>query len=173
MEAVRVLKPLPDFYPVDPTTRKRGSVLAAPQQGSRGACTGSHTQGPDGTCGDCGAPLTNQARVVAWVRHTLGDEELRNRPVRALRFAEEAIELAQACGVDASALHKLVDYVFSRPVGEPSKELGGCLLTLYTVAETLGVSLNDEFETELVRVHSPEVIERVRRRQAEKREVTT
>ena len=113
-----------------------------------------------------------QARVVEWVRRALGDDELHNTPVRTLRFAEEAIELAQACGVDAVALHKLVDYVFSRPVGEPTKELGGCLVTLCTVAETLEVSLFTEFEKELARIQAPEVIERVRRRQSEKREVT-
>lgn len=116
---------------------------------------------------------TPQERVAAWVRSTLGDDDARNVPERALRAAEEVIELAQACGLGQSSLHMLVEYVFSRPVGDPKKEIAGCTVTLYAIAEALGANLESEFEIEIARIHRPEVVERVRRRQTEKREVVS
>jgi hypothetical protein len=112
---------------------------------------------------------TYQERVSGWTQMVLGDLS-KNVPERALRVAEEVIELAQACGVDRSSVHRLVDYVFDRPVGEPHKEIAGSMLTLYAAAEALGVDADTEFEIEMTRVQQPEVIERVRRRQQEKRE---
>lgn len=111
-----------------------------------------------------------QARVSAWVREALGEESATNVPERSLRTAEEALELAQACGVDAATLHRLVDYVFSRPVGKPAQEIAGTLVTLYSAAAALGVDADAAFEEEYKRICKPEVVERVRRRQAEKRE---
>jgi len=111
-----------------------------------------------------------QRRVAAWVLEVLGPESLSNPKERALRFVEEAIELAQACSLDAETLHKLVDYVMQRPVGDPEKEIGGCFITLYAVAEAIDADADAAFTRELKRVRNPEVIERVRRRQQEKRE---
>jgi len=111
----------------------------------------------------------SQSRVTSWVCSTFGKEVAMNVPERALRIAEEAIELAQACGLDAATLHRLVDYVFGRPVGEAGQEVAGCMVTLYAVASALGVDADTAFETELARIQRPEVIERCRRRQAEKR----
>jgi len=113
---------------------------------------------------------SNQSRIVAWVRKVFDEATATNAPERALRLVEEAIELAQVCGVDAAALHRLVDYVFNRPVGEPSQEIAGCMVTLYSAAHALGVDADEAFERELSRIQQPEVIDRVRRRQKEKRE---
>jgi len=44
------------------------------------------------------------------------------------------------------------------------------MVTLYAAATALKVDADAEFETELERVQQPEVIERCRRRQLEKRE---
>lgn len=112
-----------------------------------------------------------QACVADWVRTTLGAVVASNAAERSLRAAEEAIELAQACGADADSVHRLVDYVFSRPAGEPGQEIAGTLVSTYAVAAALGVNANEVLDVELARIHTPEVIERVRRRQAEKREV--
>jgi hypothetical protein len=114
--------------------------------------------------------MNNQSRIASWVRIVFDEATSKNAPERSLRVAEEAIELAQACGIDAEALHRLVDYVCGRPVGEPAKEIAGCLVTVYAAAEALGVDAQEQFEIELSRIHQPEVIDRVRRRQAEKRE---
>jgi len=113
--------------------------------------------------------MTAQSRVTAWVCSTFGKEVAMNVPERALRIAEEAIELAQACGLEATVLHRLVDYVFSRPVGEAEQEVAGCMVTLYSVASALGVDADTAFETELARIQRPEIVERCQRRQAEKR----
>lgn len=112
---------------------------------------------------------TYQERVSAWTHMVLGDAAL-NIPERALRAAEEVLELAQACGVPSTQVHRLVDYVFSRPIGDPAKEIAGSMLTLYAVAEALNIDADEQFEKEMARVKLPEVIERVRRRQQEKRE---
>lgn len=113
--------------------------------------------------------MTNQSRVTDWMRTTFTGVECEDVPERSLRMAEEALELTQACGVDAATLHRLVDYVFSRPVGKPQQEIAGCLVTIYAIAGALGVDAQAEFETELARINTPEVVERCRRRQHEKR----
>lgn len=112
---------------------------------------------------------TYQERVAAWTRVVLGDSS-RNVPERALRAAEEVIELTQACGVSVAQMHRLVAYVYQRPAGDPAKEIAGSMLTLYAAAEALNVDADEQFEKEMLRVQRPEVIDRVRRRQAEKRE---
>lgn len=117
------------------------------------------------------ATLTsNQARIAAWAAQVLGKEAAGNIPERSLRAAEEVIELTQACGVDVETVHRLVDYVFSRPIGEPSQEIAGSLVSLYAVAAALNVDADAALHVELERIAQPEVIERVRRRQTEKRE---
>lgn len=113
--------------------------------------------------------MTNQSRVTTWVREVFSEADATNAPERSLRLVEEAIELSQACGIGAEAVHRLVDYVFSRPVGVPPQEIAGCMVTLYAAAAALGIDAQEEFETELARIQQPEIIERVRRRQAEKR----
>ena len=114
--------------------------------------------------------MTNQSRVAAWMDETFSQKEIDDAPERTLRHVEEALELAQACNVDAATLHRLVDYVFSRPVGNPKQEIAGSLVTLYAAASALDVDAQVAFEDELERIHQPEVIERCRRRQHEKRE---
>lgn len=114
--------------------------------------------------------MTAQERVATWVRSTLGEETLHDIPERAYRALEEAIELAQACGLGAASAHALVERVFAKPVGDPKKELAGCQVTLYAVAEALGAKLESEFEIEMVRINRPEVIDRVRWRRNERAE---
>lgn len=111
-----------------------------------------------------------QARVVGWVRSTFGEASSEDVPERALRFVEEAVELAQACGMPPEQLDRLVEYVYARPTGDASREVAGSMLTLYAVAAALGVLADEAFEKELERVQQPEVIARCRARQSEKRE---
>ena len=113
--------------------------------------------------------MTNQPRIAAWVRKVFTEAEAQNAPERALRLVEEAIELAQACGVGRDALHRLVDYVLDRPVGDPAQEVAGTMVTLYALAQAINVDADDAFENEVSRIQQPEVIDRVRRRQHEKR----
>lgn len=113
-----------------------------------------------------------QAAVAAWIKETLGEESATNGAERTLRLVEEAIELAQALGIGESTLYKLIGYVYARAPGKPEQEIAGCQVTLYGAASALGVDVKEAFDKELVRINTPEVKERVRRRQAEKRAAT-
>ena len=114
--------------------------------------------------------LTFQRRVAAWVLEVLGEKTAQNAQERSLRTAEEVLELAQVCRVSREVLHRLVDYVFERPVGDAAQEISGVLVTLYSTADALGISADEALEAELLRIQQPEVMEKVRRRQSEKRE---
>jgi hypothetical protein len=115
-------------------------------------------------------PPDRQTVVVQWARRVLGDAAMGNLAERGLRVAEEAIELAQAMQVSAAELHRLVDYVYARPVGRPGQEIAGTMVTLYAAAGSLGVDADAEFDAELQRIQTPEVEQKIRLRQTEKRE---
>lgn len=112
-----------------------------------------------------------QFRVASWVSHTFGAQYLlpSAAPERALRVAEEAVELAQSLSVPPEQLHKLVDYVYARPAGSCDKELAQCIVTLLSAAQCCNVDLERALTTEINRINQDEVIERCRKRQAEKR----
>lgn len=110
-----------------------------------------------------------QARVATWVEEALGHDTAHNAPERSIRTVEEVLELAQALGVEREVMHRLVDYVFDRPVGNAEQEIAGSMVTLYSVAAALNIDADAAMETELERIRQPEVMERCQRRQAEKR----
>lgn len=115
---------------------------------------------------------SGQGQVASWVKDTLGEESSTNGIEGTLRFVEEALELAQSLGISSETIARLVLYVYARPVGKPDQEIAGCLVTLYGAASALGVDAHSEFEKEIVRIRQPEVMDRVRRRQQEKRAAT-
>lgn len=86
-----------------------------------------------------------------WGVRCFGIEHMLNTNVRALRAAEEMIELSQALGVDAAKLHSLIDIVYSRQVGEPSQEFGGLMLTTMVLAWGQNVKLEHCLEEEILR----------------------
>ncbi len=89
--------------------------------------------------------------AVEWGQRCFGVEHMRNRGIRALRFAEEAIELAQACGVSEDKAAELVRVVYSRPAGKVDQEVGGSMVTLAVLCHTLGIDLEDAFQIEVRR----------------------
>jgi hypothetical protein len=89
--------------------------------------------------------------------------------IRALRFGEESIELMQAAELTKADVHKLVSYVFARPVGEPHQEVGGVMLTLNAYCQSVGLKVVDAEMDEIARVNSKSV-EHFQRRQQEKME---
>lgn len=93
-----------------------------------------------------------QTRVVAWATAAFGPHDASMLAVRGLRLAEEAIEAAQACAVSVEQIHRLVDYVYGRPVGEIGQELGGVGVTLLALAESAGMSAEQEEVREIRRV---------------------
>lgn len=113
------------------------------------------------------ARAARQATVYDWGVRAFGAEQMTSTAQRGIRMAEEAIELAQACGVDLAQLHKLADYVYGRPVGTIASELGGVGVTLLALAQSCGLDADECERAEVVRVTSKPV-EHFAKRNAEK-----
>lgn len=107
-----------------------------------------------------------QVNVYRWLMLTFG-EEVANDPVeRSFRFLEEALELVQANKLTREQAHELVDYVFSRPVGDISQEVGGVAITLAALCSPLRIDIGEVAELELERIWLS--ITRIRAKQATK-----
>lgn len=89
--------------------------------------------------------------AVEWGCRCFGAEHMSDRRIRALRFAEEAVELAQACGVPHEKLFDLLHVVYSRPSGDRLQEVGGSMVTLAVLCHTLGIDLENAFQIEVLR----------------------
>lgn len=109
-----------------------------------------------------------QARVAEWMMVCFNAEIAADKPTRNFRFLEEAVELVQACGMTKDEVLKLVDYVYGRPDGEPFQEVGGVLVTLATLCSAQGVNMDSAGDTELERIWSPEIMEKIRAKQRTK-----
>jgi hypothetical protein len=90
-----------------------------------------------------------QQQLYAWACAAFGVGEVDNLPQRALRLLEECVEAFQACGGDREMAHKLVDFVFERPVGELHQEIGGISVCLLVLAQAACMSAEREEVTEI------------------------
>lgn len=91
--------------------------------------------------------------AVEWATRCFGREHVYHAPIRALRLAEEAVEVAQAYQIPKEKMLDLVEIVYSRPRGSPDQELGGVALTASVLgAITMGRDLDDFLAVELLRV---------------------
>lgn len=97
---------------------------------------------------------TRQAETHVWCIAAFGEDDACSIPRRGLRLAEEAIETAQACGCDAEMLHRLIDHIYAKPVGELPQELGGLGVTMLALAEAAGVSADEAERNEIARVRA-------------------
>ena len=86
-----------------------------------------------------------------WGARCFGREHMVDRPTRALRCLEEAIELAQSLGVSKEYADLLVASVYDRPPGDPIQEAGGTLLTCSVLCHAIGQTPERVYETELTR----------------------
>lgn len=93
-----------------------------------------------------------QGRVAEWVKECFGTDSQYDKAERAHRFFEEAAELYQASGQSKEDAYKLVDYVFSRPVGEQFQEVGGVMVTLAALCTAVKIPMFDAAAVELTRV---------------------
>lgn len=92
-----------------------------------------------------------QKSVLKWVGETFGERSL--APLeRVLRVLEEAVELAQAEGMTLDRARAVVDYVFNKPPGDPSQEVGGLGVTLLAYCASRGFSADAAEELERRRV---------------------
>lgn len=109
-----------------------------------------------------------QERVQPWMMACFGPEISADRVERGDRFAEEAFELLQAGGYDPARLTSLIAYVWKRPVGDPAQEVGGVMVTLAAYCLAHGLDMHMAGEDELARINRPEIIEKIRVKQAAK-----
>lgn len=109
-----------------------------------------------------------QDRVAPWMQECFGPVVSADKLERNDRFIEEALELVQSLGYSADRAHALVDYVFGRPSGDPDQEVGGVMVTLAALCLASNLYLADAGERELARINRPEVILKIRAKQAAK-----
>jgi hypothetical protein len=109
-----------------------------------------------------------QSRVLEWLMACFSQAICRDTTERNHRFLEEALELVQSTGCSRSEAHQLVDYVFDRPVGETFQEVGGVQVTLAALCSAVGIDQDAAGEAELARISRPDVMERIRQKQAAK-----
>ena len=109
-----------------------------------------------------------QAHVHPWMLACFGAAIAADTVERNHRFFEEAAELVQSCGMTASEAHQLVDYTWSRPVGEKTQELGGVMVTLAALCLANGLNMHAAGEIELARISAPETMAKIRAKQAAK-----
>jgi hypothetical protein len=106
-----------------------------------------------------GSPATPQLddlqdKVSTWGAACFGAEHMADHKVRALRLLEEAIEFAQSVEAPMEQCAKLVEYVYSRPSGEPKQELGGVGVGWVAAAAALSTTALEALRTEVERVSS-------------------
>lgn len=108
-----------------------------------------------------------QSKVAEWVVACFGEAIAMNKVERNFRFLEEALELVQSNGCNKIDALALVDYVYSRPVGEIKEECGGVMVTLASLAKACEISMDECGDTELTRVWGK--MEQIRAKQATKK----
>jgi hypothetical protein len=104
---------------------------------------------------------TYQDRVAA-AHHALFHDDPTDVEERRARFLEEAYETVQALGMTGEEAIALAKYSFSRPVGEPEKEIGAAMLTLTSLCVTAGFDLMTCANADLEKLQRPETIARIR-----------
>jgi NTP pyrophosphatase (non-canonical NTP hydrolase) len=93
-----------------------------------------------------------QSDVLAWMLDCFGEASSYDKQERAIRFLEEALELAQACGITADQSHELVNYVFNRELGQAEQEVGGVMVTLAALCAASSIDLTKAAKDELARI---------------------
>ncbi len=109
-----------------------------------------------------------QIAVTLWMNRCFGESIAKDKDERNFRFLEEALELVQAGGCTQQDAHKLVDYVYGRPVGELEQEVGGVSITLAALCQAHRISWEASAEDEYKRINQPEMIVKIRQKQATK-----
>lgn len=104
--------------------------------------------------------------IREWLYKCFNEELCASKPERNHRFLEEALELVQSNGISKEECLKIVDYVYSRPEGDPFQEIGGVATTLAALCASYGVSLEDAALVELARIEDK--VDQIREKQSKK-----
>lgn len=103
-----------------------------------------------------------QKRATEWAKRCFGVRLTEDVQERNFRFAEEALELVQACGMTRFEVQRALDYVYGRPVGVKRQEVGGVYTTFALLCEAHGIDMVAEGERDLMEIDNPEATERIR-----------
>ena len=95
-----------------------------------------------------------QTNILNWANETFGAATADNTGERIRRFVEEAVELAQAVGLDKKAMLDIVEHVYARPAGDVAQEVGQVGVSLLGLAAHLNISADSEEFTEFERLKS-------------------
>ena len=114
---------------------------------------------------------TFQQRVAPWFYECFPPHVCEDKRERCDRFLEEALELVQASGYTSERAKRLVDYVFNRPVGKLGQEAGGVMITFAAFCITHHLDMLLCGEVELQRISDPAIMEKIRQKQASKRDI--
>ncbi len=119
----------------------------------------------------CLADSMFQYEVEPWMQQCFGEVISNDKRERNHRFLEEALELVQACGCTIQEAYTLVHYVFNRPKGEVYQEIGGVMITLAALCLAQKLNMHGCGNIELRRISEPSVMEKIRLKQASKRDI--
>lgn len=95
-----------------------------------------------------------QDGVRSWVERCMGVRVARSPNERCRRFLEEALELVQAGGLEASKVMQMVSYVYNRPAGDMAQEVGGVSVTLAALCSAYNLDLEYCAYAELQRIEA-------------------
>lgn len=107
-----------------------------------------------------------QRSVFKWVLTCFGEAVAHDTKERNHRFLEESLELVQSLGATKEEALMLVDYVYSRPEGDPPQEVGGVLVTLAALCTAAKIDMDQAGNVELMRVWTK--VDQIRAKQANK-----
>ncbi|QSB01999.1 hypothetical protein JWZ98_03285 [Methylomonas sp. EFPC1] len=98
--------------------------------------------------------MSRQTSILQWAINTFGEETANVTGERIRRFLEEAIELAQAVGMEDEEVINMVEYVFARPAGNVAQEIGQAGVSLLALAQHLNINAEHEERKEFDRITS-------------------
>lgn len=94
-----------------------------------------------------------QKHTLVWAVESFGSAAVDPRE-RAARLVEEAIEVAQALGLEPDVIKTISDRVYSRPLGELEQEIGGVGITALNLDESAGIDFEAATLKEWARIQS-------------------
>lgn len=94
-----------------------------------------------------------QKRCSDWALECFGPDSVHSIPERFDRFLEEVFEFTQSCGIRKEVVLAMLDHVYNdKTPGEPEQELGGVMITLGVLCETIDLDITRFSELELTRI---------------------
>jgi NTP pyrophosphatase (non-canonical NTP hydrolase) len=97
-----------------------------------------------------------------------GTPEEHTKKTLAMRFLEEALELAQACDLEKEDVYRQLRYTFSRPKGTVEEEIAGVMMTLQHIGNMENIDIQDATLAELERISTPEMRKKIYDKQSYK-----